>query len=82
MAVRGSSRVPEWVEPMLAKADGGRLRAGPEWAYEYKLDLCTRSRPVGRMAESLWLTSKCMRDQAPFVVPTSSTCVNSVVSRS
>ncbi|WP_328442769.1 non-homologous end-joining DNA ligase [Amycolatopsis sp. NBC_00438] len=23
---------------MLAKADGGRLRSGPEWAYEYKLD--------------------------------------------
>ncbi|MEU0529113.1 DNA ligase D [Amycolatopsis tolypomycina] len=33
-----SSRVPDWVEPMLAKADGGRLREGPEWAYEYKLD--------------------------------------------
>jgi bifunctional non-homologous end joining protein LigD len=23
---------------MLAKPDGGRLRSGPEWAYEYKLD--------------------------------------------
>jgi bifunctional non-homologous end joining protein LigD len=34
----GASRVPAWVEPMLAKADGGRLRSGPEWAYEYKLD--------------------------------------------
>jgi bifunctional non-homologous end joining protein LigD len=33
-----ASRVPAWVEPMLAKADGGRLRSGPEWAYEYKLD--------------------------------------------
>ena len=32
------SRVPEWIEPMLAKPDGGRLRSGPEWAYEYKLD--------------------------------------------
>ncbi|SFW88421.1 DNA ligase D [Amycolatopsis australiensis] len=33
-----SSRVPQWVEPMLAKVDGGRLQQGPEWAYEYKLD--------------------------------------------
>jgi bifunctional non-homologous end joining protein LigD len=32
------SRVPGWVEPMLAKPDGGRLRSGPEWIYEYKLD--------------------------------------------
>jgi bifunctional non-homologous end joining protein LigD len=38
MAARSSSRVPDWVESMLAKADGGRLREGPEWAYEYKLD--------------------------------------------
>ncbi len=39
MALRDSlSRIPEWVELMLAKADGGRLRAGSEWAYEYKLD--------------------------------------------
>ncbi|KDN21917.1 DNA ligase D [Amycolatopsis rifamycinica] len=38
MAARASSSVPGWVEPMLAKADGGRLREGPEWAYEYKLD--------------------------------------------
>ncbi|HWD03553.1 MAG TPA: DNA ligase D [Amycolatopsis sp.] len=38
MADRHGSRVPAWVEPMLAKADGGRLRSGPEWAYEYKLD--------------------------------------------
>jgi hypothetical protein len=38
MAGRASSRVPDWVEPMLAKADGGRLCTGPEWAYEYKLD--------------------------------------------
>ncbi|GLZ35002.1 DNA ligase D [Lentzea sp. NBRC 105346] len=30
--------VPAWVEPMLAKPDGGRLRSGPPWAYEYKLD--------------------------------------------
>ncbi|MEV7095108.1 DNA ligase D [Amycolatopsis sp. NPDC051045] len=38
MAADDASRVPAWVEPMLAKADGGRLRSGPEWAYEYKLD--------------------------------------------
>ncbi len=38
MAAHDASRVPAWVEPMLAKADGGRLRSGPEWAYEYKLD--------------------------------------------
>ncbi|WP_410633240.1 DNA ligase D [Amycolatopsis sp. cmx-4-83] len=38
MAAEDASRAPAWVEPMLAKADGGRLRSGPEWAYEYKLD--------------------------------------------
>jgi len=38
MAAHDASSVPAWVEPMLAKADGGRLRSGPEWAYEYKLD--------------------------------------------
>jgi bifunctional non-homologous end joining protein LigD len=32
------SEVPGWIEPMLAKPDGGRLRSGPEWIYEYKLD--------------------------------------------
>nr|WP_083466536.1 DNA ligase D [Kibdelosporangium sp. MJ126-NF4]CEL16486.1 ATP-dependent DNA ligase clustered with Ku protein, LigD [Kibdelosporangium sp. MJ126-NF4] len=32
------SLVPEWISPMLAKPDGGRLRSGPEWTYEYKLD--------------------------------------------
>lgn len=38
-AARGArSRVPDWIEPMLAKPDGGRLRTGPAWAYEYKLD--------------------------------------------
>jgi bifunctional non-homologous end joining protein LigD len=37
MPARRSSGVPEWIEPMLAKADGGRLRKGSEWAYEYKL---------------------------------------------
>ncbi|MET0233260.1 MAG: DNA ligase D [Kibdelosporangium sp.] len=30
--------VPAWIEPMLAKPDGGRLRSGSDWAYEYKLD--------------------------------------------
>lgn len=30
--------VPPWIDPMLAKPDGGRLREGPQWAYEYKLD--------------------------------------------
>ncbi len=34
----GDARVPGWVQPMLAAPDGGRLREGPEWAYEYKLD--------------------------------------------
>ncbi len=38
MAADSSSRVPDWVEPMLAKADGGRRGEGPDWAYEYKLD--------------------------------------------
>ncbi|MFJ7219027.1 DNA ligase D [Amycolatopsis sp. NPDC098790] len=38
MAAHDASGVPAWVEPMLAKADGGRLRSGAEWAYEYKLD--------------------------------------------
>jgi bifunctional non-homologous end joining protein LigD len=33
-----SSRIPGWIEPMLAKPDGGRLREGPDWTYEYKLD--------------------------------------------
>ncbi|MGW6928430.1 ATP-dependent DNA ligase [Lentzea sp. NPDC054927] len=30
--------VPAWINPMLAKPDGGRLREGRQWAYEYKLD--------------------------------------------
>ncbi|MEV6638899.1 DNA ligase D [Amycolatopsis sp. NPDC051371] len=38
MAAHDASLVPAWVEPMLAKPDGGRLRNGAEWAYEYKLD--------------------------------------------
>ncbi|MFI9450111.1 DNA ligase D [Amycolatopsis sp. NPDC052450] len=47
---RGGTEVPAWVEPMLAKPDGGRLREGPEWAYEYKLDgyrACMRISPAG-----------------------------------
>lgn len=50
MARGGGSRVPDWVEPMLAKPDGGRLRTGPGWAYEYKLDgyrCCMRVAPAG-----------------------------------
>ena len=34
MAAHDASHVPAWVEPMLAKADGGRLRSGREWAYD------------------------------------------------
>jgi bifunctional non-homologous end joining protein LigD len=30
--------VPAWITPMLAKPDHGRLRSGPSWAYEHKLD--------------------------------------------
>jgi bifunctional non-homologous end joining protein LigD len=32
------SVIPEWTTPMLAKPDGGRLRSGSQWTYEYKLD--------------------------------------------
>ncbi|HEY3750804.1 MAG TPA: hypothetical protein VGL80_16550 [Pseudonocardiaceae bacterium] len=32
------SSVPDWTRPMLAKPDGGQLRSGSQWAYEYKLD--------------------------------------------
>jgi bifunctional non-homologous end joining protein LigD len=32
------SAVPAWIEPMLAKADGGRLPTGSSIAYEYKVD--------------------------------------------
>ncbi|WP_370973849.1 DNA ligase D [Amycolatopsis sp. cg9] len=49
-ARRDSSRVPGWVEPMLAKPDGGRLREGPDWTYEYKLDgyrACMQIAPDG-----------------------------------
>jgi bifunctional non-homologous end joining protein LigD len=38
MAAHDASGAPAWIEPMLAKPDGGRLRSGAEWAYEYKLD--------------------------------------------
>jgi hypothetical protein len=32
------SRVPAWIEPMLAKPDGGRLPTGSTIVYEHKLD--------------------------------------------
>ncbi|GLZ37914.1 DNA ligase D [Actinokineospora sp. NBRC 105648] len=38
MAADISVGVPEWVEPMLAKPDGGRLPQGHKWTYEHKLD--------------------------------------------
>ncbi|QRP48438.1 DNA ligase D [Amycolatopsis sp. FDAARGOS 1241] len=38
MVRAAAARVPAWVEPMLAKSDGGRLPSGPRWAYEYKVD--------------------------------------------
>jgi len=47
---RDGSRVPGWIEPMLAKPDGGRLCEGPEWVYEYKLDgyrACMQIAPDG-----------------------------------
>ncbi len=49
---RGGERAgaPAWVKPMLAKPDGGQLREGPEWAYEYKLDgyrACMQIAPGG-----------------------------------
>lgn len=37
MAARDSSQVSDRVEPMPAKADGCRLREGPDWACEYEL---------------------------------------------
>jgi bifunctional non-homologous end joining protein LigD len=46
------SQVPDWVQPMLAKPDGGRLRTGKDWAYEDKLDgyrACMRIAPSGTM---------------------------------
>jgi hypothetical protein len=43
----GGDQVPGWVEPMLAKPDGGRLPSEPDWAYDYKLDFCTRFGSVG-----------------------------------
>lgn len=38
MAAHASSDVPDWITPILAKPDSGRLRTGLEWAYEYKVD--------------------------------------------
>jgi hypothetical protein len=37
MAARDSFRVPKRVGLMLAKADGGWPREGPDWACEYEL---------------------------------------------
>jgi bifunctional non-homologous end joining protein LigD len=31
------SDAPAWIEPMLAKSDGGRLPTGSAITYEYKL---------------------------------------------
>jgi ATP-dependent DNA ligase len=49
---RAGSRwlVPEWMQPMLAKPDGGRLRSGPNWAYEYKLDGYRASMQVAQLS--------------------------------
>ncbi len=38
MAAHASSRVSDRITPVPTKPDGGRLRTGPEWAYEYKLN--------------------------------------------
>lgn len=44
-ADRGAhSEVPAWIEPMLAKPDGGRLPSGPQWSYEIKWNFCARFR--------------------------------------
>ncbi|ALG08199.1 hypothetical protein [Kibdelosporangium phytohabitans] len=32
------AEVPPWIEPMLAKPDGGHLPSGSDWAFEYNLD--------------------------------------------
>jgi bifunctional non-homologous end joining protein LigD len=37
MAAHDASRVPAWVEPMLAKADGGRLREGSTGQIDFGL---------------------------------------------
>ncbi|MEV6876197.1 DNA ligase D [Amycolatopsis sp. NPDC051128] len=57
MAASDASRVPAWLEPMLAKADGGRLRSGPEWAYEYKLDGYRAAMRIGPTGTTM-LTSR------------------------
>ncbi len=38
MASDVPDQAPPWIEPMLAKPDGGVLRSGAQWTYEYKLD--------------------------------------------
>ncbi|HEY4019342.1 MAG TPA: DNA ligase D, partial [Pseudonocardiaceae bacterium] len=58
---RGPSGVPPWVEPMLAKPDGGRLPSGPHLSYEDKLDgyrCCARVAADGTVV----LTSRNGRD--------------------
>ncbi|WP_206784932.1 DNA ligase D [Amycolatopsis sp. MtRt-6] len=57
MAAPDAARVPAWIEPMLAKADGGRLRSGPEWAYEYKLDGYRAAMRIGQDGTTV-LTSR------------------------
>ncbi|WP_370949618.1 DNA ligase D [Amycolatopsis sp. cg5] len=50
MARADRPAVPDWVNPMLAKPDGGRLPTGSSWVYEYKLDgyrCCMRIAPDG-----------------------------------
>ncbi|MEV5721905.1 hypothetical protein AB0L41_49340 [Amycolatopsis mediterranei] len=45
---------------MLAKADGGRLKEGPVWAYEYKLDGTSQVRgfPEGNPVEPAAMTAR------------------------
>lgn len=50
---RTPSGLPDWVEPMLAKSDGGRLPSGSQWSYEDKLDgyrCCARIAADGTVA--------------------------------
>lgn len=42
-----SAGIPASVEPMLATPHTGRLPAGSQWAYEDKVDFCTRFESVG-----------------------------------
>ncbi|HWO58547.1 MAG TPA: DNA ligase D, partial [Umezawaea sp.] len=49
--------VPPWTTPMLAKPDGGVLRSGPQWTYEYKLDGYRAAMRVGPTGTTV-LTSR------------------------